>query len=52
LHDDPTLRVRRAIISALGEIGYQEIIPDLINIIECQQEEEDNQIMLEQQLVP
>jgi len=46
LYDDPTLRVRRAIISALGEIGYQEIIPYLINIIECQQEEEDNQIML------
>jgi HEAT repeat protein len=46
LHNDPTIRVRRAIISALGEIGYQEIIPDLIHIIECQQEEEDNQIML------
>ncbi|MEG3838641.1 HEAT repeat domain-containing protein [Microcoleus sp. herbarium14] len=46
LADDTTLRVRRAIISALGEIGYQEIIPDLIHIIECQQEEEDNQIML------
>lgn len=46
LHDDPTLRVRRAIISALGDIGYQEIIPYLINIIECQHEEEDNQIML------
>jgi len=46
LHNDPTIRVRRAIISALGEIGYQEIIPDLIHIIERQQEEEDNQIML------
>ena len=46
LHHDPTIRVRRAIISALGDIGDQEIIPYLINIIECQQEEEDNQIML------
>jgi HEAT repeat protein len=45
LHD-PTVRVRRAIISALGEIGYQEIIPYLLNIMDCQQEEEDNQIIL------
>ncbi len=41
LHD-PTLRVRRAIISALGNIGYPEIIPYLLNMLDSHQEEEDN----------
>lgn len=30
---DPAIRVRRAAISVLGEIGYQEIIPDLLKIL-------------------
>lgn len=42
LHDDPSIRVRRAIISALGNIGYQEIIPYILNMLDSQQEEEDN----------
>ena len=41
LHD-PSLRVRRAIINALGEIGYQEIIPYLLNILDSHEEEKDN----------
>ncbi|MCC3472682.1 MAG: HEAT repeat domain-containing protein [Microcoleus sp. PH2017_15_JOR_U_A] len=41
LHD-PTIRVRQAIINALGEIGYQEIIPYLLNILDSHEEEKDN----------
>lgn len=36
---DPAIRVRRAAVSALGEIGHREIVPDLLNILSTYGEE-------------
>lgn len=42
--NDPTIRVRRSVVSSLGEIGYQQIIPDLLKMLDRQGEEYDERM--------
>jgi HEAT repeat protein len=41
---DPAIRLRKAVIGALGEIGWQEIVPDLLKILDGHGEEYDERI--------
>lgn len=42
--NDPTILVRRAVVSSLGEIGYQLIIPELLKMLDRQGEEYDERM--------